>query len=51
MWDPVSLFFICWTLNTGLPNARLSVREAIEMKENIVIVESINNNIKLRNGL
>lgn len=51
MWDPISLFYIAWTLNAGLPDARLKVSEVIEMKENVVIVESINEQIKLREGL
>lgn len=51
MWDPISIFAICWALDAGLPNGRLLVKEAIEIRENIVIVESINKDIKLRNGL
>lgn len=51
MWDPISVFAICWMLNVGLPSGRLSVKEAIEIKENTVIVDSINSQIKLRSGL
>lgn len=50
MWDPVSIFAICWALNAGLPEARLSVKEVIETKETIVIVECINKDVTLRSG-
>ena len=51
MWDPISLFYIMWVMNIGLPDSRLNVKEAIEMKENTIIVQSINEQIKLRDGL
>jgi len=51
MWDPISIFAICWSLNVDLPYARLSVEETIKTKETIVIVESISKDVKLREGL
>jgi len=49
-WDPVSIFSICWMLNIGMPDARLSVKEVIENKETIIIVNSISRDVKLRDG-
>lgn len=51
MFDPISIFYIAWYLNAGLPDGRLNVKEVIEMRENAVIVEHISSEIKLRNGL
>lgn len=51
MFDPISIFYFAWILNAGLPNGRLNVEEIIQLKENTVIVEQINSEIKLRNGL
>lgn len=44
MWDPVSVFAICWMLNAGLPNARLNVDEVLALKEKSVL----NNTVTLR---
>lgn len=51
MWDPISIFAVCWALNSGLPPARLSVDEVLRNRETVVIVESITKDIKLREGL
>jgi len=52
MFDPISIFWFMIMLNSAeLPNGRLSVKETIEIRENIVVVESINNQITIRNGL
>ena len=51
MWDPISIFFCMWVLNVGLPEARLKVSDAIEAKEQKIIVDSICNSVKLRNGV
>jgi hypothetical protein len=29
MWDPVSMFFMMWTLNVNMPVARLNVHDAM----------------------
>lgn len=52
MFDPITVFYFMLMLNSAeLPSQRLSVKEVVEIKENTVIVESINKNITLRNGL
>lgn len=51
MWDPVSIFAIMWMLNKDLPGGRLNVESAIETHETNVVVQSISEQIKLRNGL
>jgi len=51
MLDPVSVFVCMWVLNAGLPNGRLAVKEVIETKENIIIVDSIIKSIIIREGL
>lgn len=51
MWDPISIFAVCWALNSGLPPARLSVNEVLKSKETVIIVECISKDIKLRDGL
>lgn len=51
MWDPVSIFAICWMMNIGLPASRLDVKSVVEMRENTVVVQSISDQIKLRPGL
>jgi len=51
MFDPISIFYFAWCLNVGLPEARLNVKEVLEIKENAVIVDTINKDIQLRNGL
>jgi hypothetical protein len=35
MWDPVSIFVICWALNVNgiLPASRLDVSETIEVNQ------------------
>lgn len=49
MWDPISLFYCMWILNTGLPNARLNVAEAIKNRENNL--EKISKTVTLREGI
>ena len=42
MWDPISIFYCMWVLNSAeLPNSRLSVDDIIKQKENTVIAESV----------
>jgi len=50
MFDPISIFYI-WLYTQNTPLGRLDVREVIEMRENSVIVEQINKEIKLRKGI
>ena len=50
MWDPISLFYCMWILNTGLPNARLSVSEVIKNRQNIII-EDVSKTVILRKGV
>lgn len=33
MWDPISLFYCMWILNTGLPEVRLSVQDVVKARE------------------
>ena len=33
MWDPISIFVICWSLNVGLPASRLEVKEVIKVNQ------------------
>ncbi len=33
MWDPISIFVICWALNVGLPDSRLDVKEVIRVNQ------------------
>ena len=51
MWDPISLFYMMWTLSTGLPDARLNVAEVIQARENKIIIEHITESISLREGI
>lgn len=51
MWDPVSVFYCMWILNSGLPPARLNVTETIELKETSVINQTMNRGIHLREGV
>jgi len=48
IWDPINIFSICWILNIGLPDARLTVKEIIESREAVIIVNSISRDVKLR---
>ena len=48
MWSPVDIFFIVWFCNfSPCENARLSVSEVVQAKENQIIIQSIG----LRNDL
>jgi hypothetical protein len=39
MWDPISIFVICWSLNVGLPSSRLDVKEVIKTNhENVISI-------------
>jgi len=51
MFDPITTFAFMWLMNLGLPDGRLDVKSAIETKEVIIIVQGINNQITLREGL
>lgn len=51
MWDPISIFYCMWVLNAGLPDARLNVVDVIEAKEQKIIVDSISDSVKLREGV
>jgi len=52
MFDPISVFSFMLLLGSAeLPNDRLSVKEMIEIRESTVIVDTINKDITLRNGL
>ena len=48
MWCPIDIFFIAWFCNfSPCQDARLSVAEAIEIKENKIISQTI----RLRDGV
>ena len=51
MWDPISLLYCMWILNVGLPDARLSVKDVVEAKEQKTIIDTITNSIKIREGV
>jgi len=51
MWDPISLFYMMWALNTGLPDARLNVTEVIQARENKIVIEHIVESVSLREGI
>jgi len=46
MWDPVSIFVIMWTLNAGVPEARLSVDNTLELREQELINRIITGPVK-----
>lgn len=48
MWDPVSVFALCWMLNVGMPEARLSVNDLIQIKESAIITNSLSRDVSLR---
>lgn len=50
MFDPISIFFI-WLHTQNTPMGRLNVTEVIKMRENAVIVDQINREITLRDGI
>lgn len=50
MFDPISIFFI-WLHTQNTPMGRLKVEDVIMMKENAVIVDQINKEITLRDGI
>lgn len=41
MFDPISVFYCMWVLNSDLPDARLKVQDIIKDKENKTIVETV----------
>jgi len=42
MWSPIDMFFIAWFCNfSPCQDARLSVAEVIEIKENKIIFQTI----------
>jgi hypothetical protein len=41
MFDPISIFYFMWILNSGLPDARLNVHDIIRDAENKAIIESV----------
>lgn len=48
MWCPIDIFFIAWFCNfSPCQDARLSVAEVIEVKENKIISQTI----RLRDGV
>lgn len=48
MWSPIDMFFIAWFCNfSPCQDARLSVAEVIEAKENKIISQTI----RLRDGV
>ena len=51
MFDPISIFYFCWILNSGLPPARLNVSEVVQHKETVLIVKQISKDITIREGL
>ena len=40
MWDPISIFVICWSLNVELPAGRLNVKEVIKVNQTNVLSDS-----------
>jgi len=48
MFDPLSVFFCMWILNSGLPPARLSVHEVIKVKEEKIVVDTIQKSVTIR---
>lgn len=50
MWDPVSIFFV-WFYTQNTPLARISVEDVIRTKEISIIVDQINKDLKLRDGI
>jgi hypothetical protein len=40
-----------WVLNVGLPDARLKVSEAIEAREQKIIMDHISKSVKLRESI
>jgi len=48
MWDPLSIFFCMWILNIGMPEARLSVADTIELREQELINKTITSSVELR---
>jgi len=51
MWDPVSVFAAMWIMGAGLPDGRLSVKSTIEIREQAMMVQTISDQIQLREGL
>lgn len=51
MWDPISIFYCMWVLNIGLPEGRLSVSEAILLKEEAIINKTIVESATIRGGI
>lgn len=47
MWDPISLFFCMYVMNTDMPAARLDVDEAIKQQRSSLI----DHNVTLREGI
>jgi len=41
MFDPISVFYCMWVLNSGLPDARLKAQDVVKDKENKPIVETV----------
>jgi len=41
MFDPISVFYCMWILNSGLPDSRLRVQDVVRDKENKTIVETV----------
>ena len=48
MWDPLSIFFCMWILNIGMPEAKLSVKDTIELREQELINKTITSSAELR---
>jgi len=51
MWDPISIFYICYLLNYNLPGGRLDLTQHISDQEKYVINKTMAEIVKLREGL
>ena len=51
MWDPISIFYICYCLNVNMPDSKLTVDEVILANEKKLIKTIIKDSVKLREGV
>lgn len=51
MWDPISIFYICYCLNVSMPGSKLTVDEVILANEKKLIETIIKDSVKLREGV
>lgn len=47
MWDPISMLYMMWLLNAGMPEARLNVHSVMEANKQ-ALSERIHQDITLR---